>query len=483
MSASLIETEYLIIGSGATAMAFADTLLTESDARIVMVDRHHRPGGHWNDAYPFVRLHQPSAFYGVNSRELGSGAKDRLGFNQGLYELASGAEVLDYFDQVMNQRLLPSGRVRYFPMCSYEHERGPGGEHRFRSLLSGETRQVTVHSKVVNATHARTAVPSTHAPKYAVAPGVRCVPLNELPRIRQPHAGYVVVGAGKTGIDACLWLLQNGVDPAGIRWIMPRDAWLLNRANIQPGLDFFEQSIGSIAAQFEAIAAAAWIPDLFARLEAQELLLRIDPSVAPTMYRCGTVTQAELSALRRIGNIVRLGRVKAIEPARIVLERGSTEIEPDSLIVDCSANGIPEPPAMPVFDGDTINLLMVRTCQPVFSAALIAYVERHVAGEAEQNALCAVVPSPVLPTDWIRMWAVALANRQRWGKHPGLAAWLAQSRGPAWGKPWPSCRNCWRPLPDRHGLRMNEPTLQTLQQPHTEQGTRVYPIIQPWIRY
>ena len=111
MSNRPIETDYLVIGAGATAMAFVDTLLSESDARVVMVDRYHRPGGHWNHAYPFVRLHQPSAYYGVNSRSLGSGAKDEVGLNRGLMELASGAEVLDYFDQVMNHRFLPSGRV------------------------------------------------------------------------------------------------------------------------------------------------------------------------------------------------------------------------------------------------------------------------------------------------------------------------------------------------------------------------------------
>lgn len=36
-----------------------------------MVDRRPKIGGHWNDAYPFVRLHQPSSFYGVASRPLG----------------------------------------------------------------------------------------------------------------------------------------------------------------------------------------------------------------------------------------------------------------------------------------------------------------------------------------------------------------------------------------------------------------------------
>ena len=60
MAPQALETDYLVVGSGAAGMAFADSLISESDARIVMVDRRSAPGGHWNDAYPFVRLHQPS---------------------------------------------------------------------------------------------------------------------------------------------------------------------------------------------------------------------------------------------------------------------------------------------------------------------------------------------------------------------------------------------------------------------------------------
>ncbi|CAN5388644.1 hypothetical protein BH11ACT6_BH11ACT6_47970 [soil metagenome] len=75
----MIETDYLVIGAGATAMAFVDTLISETSADVVMIDRHHAPGGHWNTAYPFVRLHQPSAYYGVNSRALGSDTKDSGG--------------------------------------------------------------------------------------------------------------------------------------------------------------------------------------------------------------------------------------------------------------------------------------------------------------------------------------------------------------------------------------------------------------------
>ncbi len=142
-----IETDYLVIGSGAVGRAFSDVILNETDANIVFVDLHDRPGGYWNDAYPFVRLHQPSANYGVNSRALGHGTKDATGLNAGLDELASGAEVLSYFEQVMQQQFLPTGRVAYHPQCRYGQQ---GGEHTFTSLVSGRRQRVSVRRKLVD---------------------------------------------------------------------------------------------------------------------------------------------------------------------------------------------------------------------------------------------------------------------------------------------------------------------------------------------
>jgi hypothetical protein len=133
--------------------------------------------------------------------------------------------------------------------------------------------------------------------------------------------------------------------------------------------------------------------------------------------------------LRRIKDIVRLGRVRRIEPEQIILDKGVVSAEADTLYIDCSASAIVMPPDVPVFDGDhRINLLMVRTCQPLFSAALIAYVESHLASTAEKNALCAVVPSPEKPIDWLRMWLASLANGARWRQHAGLTAWLNSCR-------------------------------------------------------
>jgi len=426
MTQQVKDADYLIVGSGAAGMAFADTLLTESDASIVMVDRHHGPGGHWNDAYPFVRLHQPSAYYGVNSKKLGHDARDETGLNIGMYERATGAEIVSYYQQLM-QDFLASGRVQYFPMCDYIGG-DPVTSHQFKSLMTGEVRQVNVRSKLVDTTYFNTAVPSTHPPKYAIASGVTCVPLNELPQVKQPYSGYVVVGSGKTGIDACLWLLENGVAPDVITWIMPRDAWYMNRAFVQPGDDFFAQSFGSFADQMDAVAQSQTVDELLVRLAASRQLLRLDDKVQPSMYHGAIMSDGEMSALKRISNIVRMGRILRIEKDRIVLEKGSVPSDEDRLYVDCSASAVERRPAIPVFDGDRITVQMVRTFQPTFSAALIAYVEAHFGDELEKNQLCHPIPMAGEPIHWLTMMAVNMGNQQKWSKNKDLRNWIAQSR-------------------------------------------------------
>jgi hypothetical protein len=148
-----IQADYLVVGAGAMGMGFVDTLITDSEASVLVVDRAHQPGGHWTTAYPFVRLHQPSAYYGVNSRALGHNTIDRVGWNQGLSELATAGEVCAYFDTVMQQQLLPTGRVAYFPMSEYL------GEGQFRTL-AGTEYAVIVKQRVVDATYLRAIVPS-----------------------------------------------------------------------------------------------------------------------------------------------------------------------------------------------------------------------------------------------------------------------------------------------------------------------------------
>ena len=42
-----LETDYLVVGTGAAGMAFTDSLLSQSDATVTLIDRRHAPGSHW----------------------------------------------------------------------------------------------------------------------------------------------------------------------------------------------------------------------------------------------------------------------------------------------------------------------------------------------------------------------------------------------------------------------------------------------------
>lgn len=422
MTTTKIETDYLIVGSGAVGMAFADILVTETDASITIVDNHHKPGGHWNVAYPFVSLHQPSAYYGVSSRELSKGTKDQVGLNKGLNDLASGAEVSAYFDDVMRHQFLPTGRVQYFPMCTYR------GDGEFTSMLTGEKYLTTVQKKIVDCTFLKTTVPSTHTPNFEIDGKVRFMPLNDLPKVTQAPDSYVIIGGGKTGIDACLWLLQNNVGPDQITWIVSRDAWLLDRKNTQPTEEFFDFSIGAQAKQMEAAAAATSIPDLFDRLEQAGVLLRIDKNVRPSMFHGATISKLELNELQRIKNIIRMGHVKKLEREKIILEHGEISVNSNTVHVDCSASAITNLDTKKVFDGNLITPQTVRSYQPVFSAAFIAHVEATYDDEEEKNRLCAVVPLPNHDTDWLRMMIAFMMNQYNWSQDSNLREWLLDNR-------------------------------------------------------
>lgn len=410
----MLETDYLVIGAGAAGMAFTDALIAESDAEVVMVDRRHAPGGHWNDAYPFVRLHQPSAFYGVASLPLGDDHVEPWGPNAGQYERASGPEIVGYYRRVMDQRLLPSGKVRYFPRCNYV------GEHRFVSYVTGTTYEVKVRKKLVDARYLEPKIPATSRPGFEAASGVRVIPVGDLVHLSEPAARFVVVGAGKTAIDACLWLLENGVPPEDIRWIRPRDAWLANRTYFQPGDLAFE----GFSLLVEAAARATSGQDMMALAAAQGQFLRIDESVEPAMFKYATVNDFELEQLRRIEDVVRMGRIRRIDRDQIVLDGGVIPASPRDVYVHCAAPGLVYPPAVPIFGPRKITLQAIRAGQSPFGAAITGYVEATRHDLDEQNLLCPPNPYPDVPEDLARMTLVAMNADYQWTKRPDIASWL-----------------------------------------------------------
>ncbi|MFN2538187.1 MAG: NAD(P)-binding protein [Mycobacteriales bacterium] len=307
----VLEADYLVVGAGAAGMAFTDALVDRADVSVVLLDRRHGVGGHWLDAYPFVRLHQASAFYGVASTLLGGGRVQQEGPEAGLHERATAPEICAYYARVLRERMIGSGKVTFYPSCDYV------GEGQFVSRLSGKRYEVRARRGVVDATYLAPRIPSGTPPPFGVADGTHVVPVNELVRLGGAPSQYVVVGSGKTATDACICLLDNGVDPGAIRWVRPRDPWMLNRAVVQPDPAIF---LGMAADTFAAAAAATSPDDLFLRLEDAGVMLRIDRSVTPTMAKAPTLAQWELDRLRTVEDVVRLGHVQHVEPGRMVLD-------------------------------------------------------------------------------------------------------------------------------------------------------------------
>ena len=364
-------------------MAFTDSLLAASDARVVLVDRRHRPGGHWLDAYPFVRLHQPSAVYGVTSRPLGQDRIDESGPNAGFYERAGVSEICDYFSRVLDEQFLPSGRVRFLGLHDYRGEDGDG--HHVVSLLTGNETTIRAR-KLVDATYIESEIPSRHTPSYSVAAGVRLVTPNQLVDLDAPPGGFTVIGAGKTAMDTCNWLLEAGVDPDRIQWIRPRDPWLFERGSFQP-LALVGSYMKLQARWVEAAAQAEDGLDFARRLEAAGIFLRIDPDVEPEAYRGPIVSAGELAALRTVERVVRQGRVRGIESRRIELEHGEVATQPDTLYVDCTAAGVRPATARPIFAVDRITLQYVTITGAPWSAATLGLIEATRDNDADKNRL------------------------------------------------------------------------------------------------
>ena len=416
-----LEADYLVIGTGAVGLTFVDTMLDQSDATFIMVDRHHLPGGHWNDAYSFVRLHQPSAFYGSVSMELGSNRIDDSGSNKGYYELASGAEVLSYFDRLMRERLLPSGRVQYFPMCNYE------GNNTFSSMLSDETYTVKINRRLVDGTFYNTSVPSTHQRKFEVANGVACVTPNELPKQAHQHTHFTVLGGGKTAVDSIVWLLDHGADPDAVTWVCPRDSWFMNRESTQPGIDFFEKSAGGFAASVEALGSASSVEELFEKLEAAGTMFRVDSNVTPEMFHYATVSQGELDQLRRLTSIVRGQRVASIEPEKMIMTEGGTVDAPtNALYIDCTAKAVEyddEVTIKPIFEPGLITLQPVFAPLLTYSAAVVGYVEANFETDKEKNELCDPVRLADTPAEWIPSTLGNMKNNFAWSQNKAMRNW------------------------------------------------------------
>ena len=411
-----LDVDYLVVGAGAMGMGFVDALIDHADVRVALVDRRHAAGGHWIEDYPFVRLHQSSTFYGVASTVLAGGRTQERGPEAGLHVRASQPEIVDYYAQAL-ERMRQTGRVEVLTGSDYL------GDRTVVSRISGQRYEVPETCRIVNAHYLAPSIPAESSAPFAVADDARAVTVNDVVRMEEAPSQYVVVGSGKTATDACVWLLGQGVDPDAICWVRPREPWMLNRALIQPDPEVF---LGVPATMFEAAVASASLDEVFLRLEEAGVMMRIDRSVTPTMAKSPTLGTWELELLRTIEDVVRHGHLRTVERGRLVFEDGaSVQVADDAVVVHCAADGLKNPPLMPIWRLEDITIQPVRAGFPCFSAALTGYVEATRRDDDEKNRLCPPSRFGNSLAQWAEMNVRGTRAAMTFGAEPDIAAWAS----------------------------------------------------------
>ena len=409
-----LEADYLVVGAGAMGMAFADAVIDHSDARVVMVDRRHGVGGHWLEAYPFVRLHQSSAFYGVPSTMLGGGKLQESGPEAGLQERATQPEITAYYARALD-RMVQTGRLEFFPNSDYI------GDRTVVSRISGDRFEVPESCRFVNAHYLAPSIPSEKPAPFDIGEGARVLPVNDLARLDEAPSQYVVVGSGKTATDTCVWLLARGVDPDAICWVRPREPWMLNRARVQPDPAIF---LGLAADIMQSAAGASTLrrvvppPGGRRRDDADRPLRHADDGQGAHPGEVGARPTANPAERRAAW--AHQGR----RPRQLHFADGSVRVADDALVVHCAADGLKHPPLVPVWRPDVITLQPVRPGFPSFGAAIAGFVETTHRDDDEKNRVCPPSNYGNTRADWARMFYRGNRATMAFSAEPDIKAWV-----------------------------------------------------------
>jgi hypothetical protein len=201
----------------------------------------------------------------------------------------------------------------------------------------------------------------------------------------------------------------------------------MNRRFQQP-LTLLPELYRGVAIQFEAMAQAASIDDLFARLEREGIFLRLDPRAGPTMFRGAVVSEGEVDVLRRVEGVIRMGHVRRIERDAIVLDGGSVPTGERTVHVHCAARGLGRPPVRPIFEPGRVTIQPFLWGFACYQFATIGVVETLPVSDDEKNRLCTPMLFWDVKEDYASAFLATLAGNRARAAHPELAAFNEKTR-------------------------------------------------------
>ncbi len=189
---------------------------------------------------------------------------------------------------------------------------------------------------------------------------------------------YVVLGAGKTGIDCVVYLQRTMmVDPADIAWVISRDVWLVN-SNSKANPQTWARCLAKHENDFDKAALS---------LEDRGLLVRLDKNFLPSRFRFPVIPPDELQLARNVTTVIRCGRVTSIRriASSVVVDFGASKpsweafapIETCIFVHATSPGPFNElDPTTPIFNNPKQMTLQLILMGPrTFSMSLLAKIE------------------------------------------------------------------------------------------------------------
>jgi len=262
-----------------------------------------------------------------------------------------------------------------------------GGTH---TIIPKNGTSLDVDCKKVVMVRSNVTVPSMRDPLIPIAENVRSnfVPVNEVPAGVQSgnYNNYVVFGCGKTGADAIVQLLRSGVKESQITWIVSRDVWYFVR-------DAMENFWGCSQTLQNSVLEANSAEEFFLIMEKHGLTARLnnpDSNNVPQVFKGPTMDREELTLMKSIKNVIRMGRATSIEEeGKIMLEKGTIDFSTDdTLLIDCMVDnvyGYDFPESLNIFEPGRINLGPITFLFNVSaSASHIAFLECALKDESDE---------------------------------------------------------------------------------------------------
>lgn len=411
----MITADYVVVGTGLSGLSFADTIISQSDATVALIDYKSAPGGYWRTAHDYMRFDLPPSLGGMNGLALER--RPTRGIDSNRNRPLNRQDMLAFFERLMSDRLLDSERVQYFSDC---YHLGSG----VVQAVGWNTRvHLKAKCKIVDATQCWHRPAISHNPCFQSATDVMIVVPRDLPSYwsiaPNMHEKYCVIGAGCTGLETVAHLLDLGVDADQICWVKPRDNWYWNSEKMAAHhwLDTLE-----IIAETDAFTRVEHA------LEQSGYLMRIDTGITPKKFHAAIKTPAQIARVQKIKHIVRKGHIHSVTSKGMLLDQGAEPMPKRTLYIDCTAGRAAARPQSPVFDQGMIKLQMLQMASAGFSAALIATIELMPVSEEEKAALCAPLSLPEYPSDIAILLKESLENQKRWLVQPAIRAWLAKNK-------------------------------------------------------